>query len=86
MLDHRGNEKIPSTKRGHAPGEEESIIEQACRNSINIKNRQSKTEEANLEIIERKIKENNLLQNKILIVKFSEADNINKNLTGLFAN
>ena len=86
MLDHRGNEKVPSTKRGHAPGEEESIIEQACRNSTNIKNRQSKAEETNLEIIERKIEENNLLQNKILIVKFSESDNINKNLTGLFAN
>lgn len=85
MLDHKGNMKIPSTKRGHT-GEEESIIEQACRNSTNIKNRQTKTEEINLEIIEQKIKEENLLLNKILVIKFLEEDNINKNLTGLFAN
>ena len=38
MLDFKGNELIPSTKRG-CKGQVETRIEQACRNCANIKNR-----------------------------------------------
>ena len=84
MLDYRGYELIPSTKRG-CKGQQETRVEQACRNCTNIKNRQTKARDAALEIIERIIKEKNLLVNKILAIKLDsfEAD---KNLTGLIAN
>ena len=84
MLDYRGYELIPSTKRG-CKGQTETRVEQACRNCTNIKNRQTKARDAALETIERIIKEKNLLENKILAIKLDsfEAD---KNLTGLIAN
>ena len=84
MLDYRGYELVPSTKRG-CKGQQETRVEQACRNCTNIKNRQTKARDAALENIERIIKEKNLLDNKILVIKLDsfEAD---KNLTGLIAN
>ena len=84
MLDYRGYELIESTKRG-CKGQMETRVEQACRNSSNIKNRQTKARDAALETIEKIIKEKNLLDNKILAIKLDtfEAD---KNLTGLIAN
>ena len=84
MLDYRGYELVPSTKRG-CKGQTETRVEQACRNCTNIKNRQTKARDEALENIERIIKEKNLLENKILVIKLDsfEAD---KNLTGLIAN
>lgn len=84
MLDFKGYELIPSTKRG-GKGQMETRVEQACRNCTNVKNRQTKARDAALENIEHIIKEKNLLNNKILAIKLDtfEAD---KNLTGLIAN
>ena len=84
MLDYRGYELISSTKRG-CKGQQETRVEQACRNCTNIKSRQTKARDAALETIERIIEEKNLLSNKILVIKLDtfEAD---KNLTGLIAN
>ena len=84
MLDHRGYELIPSTKRG-CKGQQETRVEQACRNCTNIKNRQTKARDAALETIERIIEEKNLLNNKILVVKLDTLET-DKNLTGLIAN
>ena len=84
MLDYRGYELIPSTKRG-CKGQQETRVEQACRNCTNIKNRQTKARDAALEIIERTIEEQNLLENKILVVKL-DTFATDKNLTGLIAN
>lgn len=84
MLDYRGYELVPSTKRG-CKGQQETRIEQACRNCTNIKNRQTKARDAALENIERIIKEKNLLENKILVVKL-ETFAADRNLTGLIAN
>ena len=84
MLDYRGYELVPSTKRG-CKGQQETRVEQACRNCTNIKNRQTKARDAALEIIERTIKEQNLLENKILVVKL-DTFATDKNLTGLIAN
>lgn len=84
MLDFRGYEKIPSTKRG-CKGQLETRVEQACRNSVNIKSRQTKARDNMLEQIETIITNNNLLDNKLLVVKL-EGLNVDKNLTGLIAN
>ena len=84
MLDYRGYEQIPSTKRG-CKGQTETRVEQACRNCTNIKNRQTKARDAALENIERIIKEKNLLENKILAIKL-DTFAADRNLTGLIAN
>ena len=84
MLDYRGYELVPSTKRG-CKGQQETRVEQACRNCTNIKNRQTKARDAALENIERIIKEKNLLDNKILAIKL-DSFAADRNLTGLIAN
>ena len=84
MLDYRGYELIPSTKRG-CKGQQETRVEQACRNCTNIKNRQTKARDAALETIERIIEEKKLLDNKILAIKL-DTFAADKNLTGLIAN
>ena len=83
MLDYRAYELIPSTKRG-AHGETETRVEQACRNCVNIKNRQTRTRDASLETIEQIIKDQELLNDKVLAIRLSEAQKTN--LSGLIAN
>jgi len=84
MLEFKAYEMIPSTKRGHKVGALETRVEQACRNCTNIKNRQTKTRDASLEIIEHIIEEQNLLENKVLLIKLSGAQRTT--LGGLIAN
>lgn len=83
MLDFKAFEQIPSTKRG---GQEqfEARVEQACRQCVNIKNRQTKTRDASLNNIEQIIKNQNLLENKVLVIQLPEDQKTN--LTGLLAN
>ena len=83
MLEFKAFESVPSTKRGHR-GEFETRVEQACRNCANIKNRQTKTRDASLEIIEQIIEEQNLLDDKVLLIKLSGAQRTT--LAGLIAN
>lgn len=85
MLDYRGYEQVPSTKRG-CKGQTETRVEQACRNCTNIKNRQTKARDASLNTIERIIEEKGLLENKILVVKLDSKFATDRNLTGLIAN
>ena len=85
MLDHRGYELIPSTKRG-CKGQTETITEQACRNCKNIKNRQTKARDESLNFIEEVIEEKNLLENKVLIIKLADNTKVDKNIRGLIAN
>jgi single-stranded-DNA-specific exonuclease len=85
MLEFKAHEVIPSTKRGCA-GQVEERVTQVCRNCANIKNRQAKTRDNNLIIIENLIQEKGLLSNKILVVQLDEEHAIDKNLTGLIAN
>ena len=82
MLDFKGYELIPSTKRG-CKGQAETRVEQACRNCTNIKNRQTKIRDTSLEKIEQIIETQNLTKNKILLVQVEGTD---RNLTGLIAN
>lgn len=85
MLDYRGYEQVPSTKRG-CKGQLETRVEQACRNCTNIKNRQTKARDASLSTIEHIIEEKGLLENKILVIKLDSEYATDKNLTGLIAN
>ncbi len=84
MLDFRGYELVPSTKRG-CKGQAETRVEQACRNCTNIKSRQTKIRDNSLEKIEQIIANQNLLSNKILIIQLDDL-NTDRNLTGLIAN
>lgn len=85
LLDYRGNEIIPSTKRG-CKGQMETRAEQACRNATNIKSHQQKARDEAVEIIESLIEEQHLNDNKILAIRLDKEHSINKNLTGLVAN
>ena len=85
MLDYRGYEQVPSTKRG-CKGQTETRVEQACRNCTNIKNRQTKARDTSLSTIEHIIEEKGLLENKILVIKLDSEFATDKNLTGLIAN
>ena len=67
MLNNEAFEEVPSTKRGHKPGEMERIVDQAVRVSTNVKNRQTKAQDASMEFLEQKIGKDNLLSHKILL-------------------
>ena len=84
MLDFKGYELVPSTKRG-CKGQAETRVEQACRNCTNIKSRQTKIRDNCLEKIEQIIANQNLLSNKILIIQLADLA-ADRNLTGLMAN
>ena len=85
MLEFKAYEMIPSTKRG-CRGQFETRVEQACRTATNVKKQQDNAVEASCEIIERVIKENDLLKNKLLVITLDKEHSINRNLTGLIAN
>lgn len=85
MLKFEAFKKIPSTKRGHKPGEEEQLVIQAIRTANNVKNRQTRAQDAGLEFLERMIDEKHLLDNKVLLFLL-EPGQIDKNIAGLIAN
>lgn len=85
MLDFKGNESIPSTKRG-CKGQFETRAEQAVRTSTNVKKKQDQARNELAELLEETIAEKGLLDNKILAIQLDSNLSINKNLTGLIAN
>lgn len=85
MLEYKAYDKVPSTKRG-CKGQEETKVEQACRNCTNIRNRQNKERDASLELIDDLIIDNNLLDNPLLIIQLDKTTAANPNITGLIAN
>ena len=87
MLDFKAYEQILSNKRGAKKGSLEPRVEQAVRMCTNVKNRQEKTKETNLKVIEQIIDKFHLLDNhKILLIRLDEEHRIDSNLTGLIAN
>lgn len=84
MLEHKAYMRVPSTKRGHKAGDTEILVEQACRVSTNVKNRQDKARDNIEEVIEAMIYKNNLLENKILLIQYE--DGSAANIAGLVAN
>ena len=85
MLKHKAFEKIPSNKRGHKPGELERVVDQAVRTCTNVKNRQSRAEEAGLELVEHLIKDNHMMEHKVLLFLL-EPNAIKAEIRGLIAN
>ena len=85
MLEYLAYEQIPSTKRG-CKGQMETRVEQSARTCKNIKSRQDKARDNLFVKVEGIIKENNLLENKILLVNLGETLSTTKNIIGLVAN
>ena len=85
MLSHKAFQKILSNKRGHKPGELEQVYVQATRTVVNVKNRQTRAQDAGMEKLESMIEKQNLLKNKVLLFLLEPGD-IDKNIAGLIAN
>lgn len=79
MLDFKGWELIPSTKRG-CKGQKELRAEQACRVCSSLKRLQTKQIDTMLPLIEQNIS----LENKIIVIEVPSS--VNPNLRGLIAN
>ena len=85
MLNHKAFQEVLSNKRGHKLGENEKLIFQAIRTVTNVKNRQTRAEEAGLNMLEKMIVENNMLEHKILLFLL-EPGQIDLEIRGLIAN
>lgn len=85
MLKFKAHERIPSTKRGHAKDETETIVEQAVRTVGNVKNRQTRTQDKGLESLEGMIESKNLTKHKVLLFLLENGE-MDSNLLGLIAN
>lgn len=85
MLEYRAFDLLPSTKRGHSPGETETLVDQAIRVATNVKNRQTKVQDECLQKIEHRIQEENLLDHKVLLFLMQPGE-VDKNVAGLVAN
>lgn len=84
MLEWKAYDLIPSTKRG-CSGQQETRLEQSLRTCTNVKNRQTRNQDAAVEQIKAIIKEQNLLDHKLLLIKL-ENPSFDKGITGLIAN
>lgn len=85
MIEYLAYKTIPSTKRG-CKGQNETRVEQAVRTCANVKNRQSKAKENASDAVFQTIKDENLLEHKILAIRLDPKYATDKNLTGLIAN
>ena len=85
MLKFKAFDMIPSNKRGHKPGEMERVVDQALRTVTNVKNRQTRAQDAGLEFLENMIEQHNLLDHKVLLFLL-EPGQIDRNIAGLIAN
>ena len=85
MIEYLAYKTIPSTKRG-CKGQNATRVEQAVRTCANVKNRQSKAKENASDAVFQTIKDENLLEHKILAIRLDPKYAADKNLTGLIAN
>ena len=85
MLNHKAFEEVFSNKRGHKLGEKEKLILQAVRTVTNVKNRQTRAEDAGLAMLEKMIETNHMLDHKILLFLL-EPGQIDSEIRGLIAN
>ena len=85
MLNHKAFEEIFSNKRGHKLGEKEKLVLQAVRTATNVKNRQTRAEEAGLATLEKMIETNHMLDHKILLFLLNPGQ-IDAEIRGLIAN
>lgn len=83
MLTMKAFDIIPSNKRGHKLGETERVLDQALRCTTNVKNRQTRNEEAGMELLTSRAED--MLDNKVLVFAL-EPDEISSTISGLVAN
>ena len=85
MLKFKAFKEIPSNKRGHKLGEMEQLVTQAIRTCTNVKNRQTRDEEKALELVEHLIRDNNMMEHKVLLFLL-EPKQVRPEVRGLVAN
>ena len=85
MLNHKAFQDVLSTKRGHKLGEKEKLILQAIRTVTNVKNRQTRAEEKGMEMLEKMIERDHMLEHKILLFLLNPGQ-IEPEIRGLIAN
>lgn len=83
MLTMKAFEKILSNKRGHKLGDMERRVDQALRTCTNVKNRQTRAEDAGMALLTSQAEE--MLHNKVLVFTL-EPGQIDPNIAGLVAN
>lgn len=81
MLEWEAYNLIPSTKRG-CKGQTETIVEQAIRTCVNVKNRQTKAQDEAIEKLEALIAAGRLLDHKILIFQLDPSYGIAPEIRG----
>ena len=84
MLTMYAFEKIESGKRGHK-GEFVPRVEEAVRICANVKARQTKLQDATMDLLEQRIQSERLTENGIIVL-LCEPGEVEKNLAGLIAN
>lgn len=77
--------QLPSTKRGHKPGDIETACAQAVRICTNAKSRQDRMKIKAYEYLDLKIQKLCLDENKIIIVEVEDDEEFDTTLTGLVA-
>ena len=85
MLKYEAFQQILSNKRGHKVGEMERLVDQAVRMSTNVKNRQTRAQDAAMADLEKIIEDQHLLDHKVILFTLNEGE-IDKNIGGLIAN
>ena len=85
MIKIHAFDKVISTGRDDK-GKETDRVTEAIRTAVRVKNRQTKEQDDAVERLEKKIKDEDLLKNKVLLLLVKPEDNINPNVRGLIAN
>lgn len=84
MLNHFAFDKVESSKRGHK-GELVPLYEEAVLIAERVKRRQTKLQDEAMEHFDKRIKDENLLNNKILLLLCKPGE-VDRNIAGLIAN
>ena len=85
FLKFKAFDYIYSTKRGHKQGETEQLVTQAVRTCKNVKTRQTKAQDAAMELLEERIAMENLMEHQVLLFLL-EPGEVEPNVAGLAAN
>jgi len=85
LLDDAGRAEVPSGKRG-ANGTMVPYTEEALRQAVNTKSRQTRRQDKLVEFVDAAIVDEELLENKVIIVTIDDFDKDQRALSGLIAN
>lgn len=85
FLEENKGKLVPSTKRGAKEGDTEELVEHVARLCTNARSKQNKAVEIGMAMIDKKIQDESLLDNKILIIAMEDGA-IEPALIGLVAN